>query len=55
MAKLPTDFEKWIEKDLLKLSTFDVSRVALKDYLVLPTQHGSMVLQHRMDATLSYD
>jgi len=55
MSKLPTDFEKWIEKDLLKMSTFDVSRVVLKDYLLLPTQRGSMVLQHRMDATLSYD
>src|SRR5207247_2012689 len=33
LAKLPTDFDKWIEKDLLKLSTFDVARVTLKDYL----------------------
>ena len=40
MAKLPTDFEKWIEKDLLKLSTFDVNRVHIKDYLVLPTSRG---------------
>ncbi|MBW8885340.1 MAG: DUF4340 domain-containing protein, partial [Planctomycetia bacterium] len=55
MAKLPTEFEKWIEKDLLKLSTFDVNRVVLKDYLLLPTQRGSLALQHRMDATLSYD
>ncbi len=55
MAKLPTEFEKWIEKDLLKLSTFDVNSVVLKDYLLLPTQRGSLALQHRMDATLSYD
>jgi hypothetical protein len=54
MSKLPTDFEKWIEKDLLKLSTFDVNRVVLKDYLILPTNRGA-ALQHRMDATLSYD
>ena len=38
MTKLPTDFEKWIEKDLLKLTTFDVNRVHIKDYLVLPTR-----------------
>jgi len=54
MSKLPTEFEKWIEKDLLKLSTFDVNRAVLKDYLLLPTREG-LVLQHRMDATLSYD
>jgi hypothetical protein len=55
MSKLPTEFEKWIEKDLLKLSTFDVNRVVLKDYLLLPTSRGSLALQQRMDATLSYD
>ncbi len=55
MTKLPTDFEKWIEKDLLKLTTFDVNRVHIKDYLVLPTQGGRMQLVQRMDANLSYD
>lgn len=55
MSKLPTDFEKWIEKDLLKLSTFDVNRVHIKDYLVLPTQGGRMSLVQRMDADLAYD
>lgn len=55
LAKLPTEFDKWIEKDLLKISTFDVSRVTLKDYLLLPTQSGSMGLLPRMEATLNYD
>ncbi len=55
MTKLPTDFEKWIEKDLLKLTTFDVNRVHIKDYLVLPAQGGRMQLVQRMDANLSYD
>jgi hypothetical protein len=55
MSKLPTEFEKWIEKDLLKLSTFDVNRVVLKDYLVLPTQRGSMQLVQRFDGDLTYD
>src|SRR6185503_10309236 len=54
LNKLPTEFDKWIEKDLLKLSTFDVSRVTLKDYLLLPTQTGALTLFPRMDATLSY-
>src|SRR5437773_1305025 len=55
MSKLPTEFEKWIEKDLLKLSTFDVNHAVLKDYLLLPSGRNSLALQHRMDATLSYD
>src|SRR5207244_761278 len=55
LSKLPTDFDKWIEKDLLKLSTFDVSNVEIKDYLVLPTPTGNMRLVQRFDAKLSYD
>ena len=54
LTKLPTEFDKWIEKDLLKLSTFDVNKVHIKDYLVLPTQTGRMSLVQRMDAALSY-
>lgn len=30
--KLSTKFEDWIEDDLLKLNTFDISRVEIKDY-----------------------
>jgi hypothetical protein len=55
LSKLPTEFDKWIEKDLLKLSTFDVTHVTLKDYQVLPTQSGRLALVPRMDAELSYD
>jgi hypothetical protein len=55
LNKLPTEFDKWIEKDLLKLSTFDVSRVVLKDYLLLPTQSGALTPFFRMDAALTYD
>jgi hypothetical protein len=55
LNKLPTEFDKWIEKDLLKLSTFDVSRVHVKDYLVLRTRSGSYGLVQRLDADLSYD
>jgi hypothetical protein len=55
LAKLPTEFDKWIEKDLLKLSTFDVNKINIKDYLVLPTQTGRMRLVQRFEAALSYD
>jgi len=55
MTKLPTEFDKWIEKDLLKLSTFDVSRVVLKDYLMLPTERNRLMQYRRMDAKLNYD
>jgi hypothetical protein len=54
LDKLSTDFDKWIEKDLLKLSPFDVSKVTLKDYSLLPTQTGTALLQ-RMEANLTYD
>ncbi|HEX5102185.1 MAG TPA: DUF4340 domain-containing protein, partial [Pirellulaceae bacterium] len=54
LDKLSTEFDKWIEKDLLKLSPFDVSKVTLKDYSLLPTQTGTALLQ-RMEASLTYD
>ena len=31
-AKLSTDFENWIEKDLLKLNAWDMQQVEVKDY-----------------------
>jgi hypothetical protein len=31
-AKLSTNFEDWIEKDLLKLNSWDLQQVAIKDY-----------------------
>jgi hypothetical protein len=31
-SKLPTNFEAWIEKDILRLSVFDVQNVILRDY-----------------------
>jgi hypothetical protein len=36
--KFPTDFEKWIERNLLKINTLDVDRVTLKDYAIVTTQ-----------------
>jgi uncharacterized protein DUF4340 len=54
LTKLPTEFEKWIEKDLLKVSTWDVSKVFLKDYAILPTVQGATLIK-RMEADLGYD
>jgi hypothetical protein len=54
LDKLSTDFDKWIEKDLLKLSPFDVSKVTLKDYSFAPTEAGT-TLRKRMEAELTYD
>ncbi len=37
-SKFPTEFDKWIERDLLKINTMDVDRVQLKDYSLITTQ-----------------
>jgi hypothetical protein len=37
-SKFPTEFDKWIERDLLKINTMDVDRVQLKDYSLVTTQ-----------------
>ena len=50
LDKLPTEFDKWIEKDLLKINTFDVARLTLKDYSILPTQTGGFAFAGRMEA-----
>jgi len=36
--KFPTEFEKWIERNLLKINSLDVERVTLKDYSIITTQ-----------------
>ena len=51
LDKLPTEFDKWIEKDLLKINTFDVARLTLKDYSILPTQTGGFAFAGRMEAS----
>jgi hypothetical protein len=55
LDKLPTEFDKWIEKDLLKLNTFDVARVNLKDYSILPTESGRPVISPRMEAVAAWN
>jgi hypothetical protein len=52
--KLPTDFNKWIEQDLLQLSPLDVQKLTLMDYSVLKEDEGYLA-QKRMEAGISWD
>ena len=61
-AKLSTDFEDWIEKDLLKLNPWDLAKVQIKDYSaeLIPsmTPDGRLAIQMawdpRAEMTLAY-
>ena len=52
--KLSTKFEDWIEKDLLKVNAFDVERLRLKDYSIVPTA-GGYGMQPRSEVTTSFN
>ncbi|MHB8862379.1 MAG: DUF4340 domain-containing protein [Pirellulaceae bacterium] len=57
-SKFPTEFDKWIERDLLKLNTMDVDRITLKDYSIVTTQtltgpRGK--LDERFEAQVTWD
>ena len=54
IEKLPTDFNKWIEQDLLKLNPMDVQRIKLMDYSVLK-EDGAYLAEKRMEAAVSWD
>ncbi len=44
-TKLPTEFDRWIEKDLLKLTAFDVETLSLRDYSVIPRGNQFLIDQ----------
>jgi Domain of unknown function (DUF4340) len=50
---ITTDFSKWIEGDLLKLSSNDIASLGIRDYSILQTQSGPGV-QKNFDADLQY-
>jgi len=50
--KLSTKFEDWIEEDLLKLNTWDIKRIRVRDYSV---DELNGTLAQRADMTLEYD
>lgn len=57
-TKFPTEFEKWIERDLLQINTFDVERVHFRDYSIVTTQTLSGPrgrLEERFDAKVRWD
>lgn len=54
VEKLPTDFNKWIERDLLKLNPLDIARLTLNDYSVI-SSNGGYGAQLRMKAEVSWD
>jgi hypothetical protein len=55
LDKLPTEFDKWIEKDLLKINTFDVSHLNLKDYSIVPDETGRPAISLRMEAAVAWN
>ncbi len=58
LSKFPTDFGRWIEKDLLKLSPWDVRRVVLDDYLLAAVEAGGRLRveqQRKNRIELGYD
>lgn len=56
--KLTTRFEDWIEDDLLKINSFDIREVAIKDYsaeMMLSLAGIQMDWDRRAEMTLTYD
>lgn len=51
-SKLSSRFEDWIEKDLLKLSTWDIQQVEIRDYSI---DLARGVLNHRGEMTIQYN
>ena len=52
LEKLTTKFEDWIEEDLLKLNSWDVEKVALKNYEVIRDLSGA-ALDRKFDRSIS--
>ena len=50
---LTTEFTKWIEPDLLKLSSPDIEKIGIRDYAIITTAQGA-VLSPNFDADLSF-
>jgi len=57
-SKFTTDFDDWIEKDLLKLSPWDVRRLGLEDYSLVAAESNGRVgvqLDRKYRVDLAYD
>ena len=49
-----TDFQKWINQQLLEVRGFDIASIDLRDYAILPTQNG-YGMSRNFDADLTFD
>ena len=57
-SKFTSSFDKWIEKDLLKLSPWDVRRLGLEDYSLVAVESNGKVgvqLDRKYRVDLAYD
>ena len=54
VSPLTTDFRRWVEDDLLQLSSNDIDRLEIRDYDILQTESGGS-LQKNFDAQLAFD
>ena len=57
-SKFTTNFDDWIEKDLLKLSPWDVRRLGLEDYALVAVESNGRVgvqLDRKYRVDLAYD
>lgn len=57
-SKFSTKFEDWIEDDLLKINTWDIARVDIKDYsaeLVMQGMRPALALDPRAELTIDYN
>ncbi|MFM1997616.1 MAG: hypothetical protein RLZZ111_2003 [Planctomycetota bacterium] len=57
-SKLTTKFDDWIEKDLLKISPWDVRRLGIEDYALVAVESGGRIgvqLDKKYRIDLSYD
>lgn len=52
---LTTQFGKWIEKDLLNLSSFDIAGLGIRDYSVAVGDGNEVILSQQYDADLVLD
>jgi hypothetical protein len=57
-SKLTTKFDDWIEKDLLKISPWDVRRLGIEDYALVAVESGGRIgvqLDRKYRIDLAYD
>ncbi|MCY2983343.1 MAG: DUF4340 domain-containing protein [Planctomycetota bacterium] len=52
-TSLSTDFKKWIEPDLLKLSSNDIETLGVRDYQIVQVQQG-LALDRKYEADLTF-